>query len=284
MTTPARLWALIDHIDSWFDWCSHFDDLANRQFVSAWREMGSVLMETDPHWDVNDFLLRMRQCAPQRRWMTVNTNFFGPDFSLSALIGVPLDVLRRTLKQHDWLAHMTKRKEYRWIHRPKNTEHLRIRALSDSTDGGHVVWFWMDLYGEAPTVTPGDMIKPSYPLRRGWDQLLEDEQRESREAVAVDSHYGELAPPGGWPSREEIDQKLSARARMTRRSGSTSTRPSTRSRASTASSASSAPSTGGAGSKRAATSPTPKTPPKAKKQDSVVESEEDGSAGRAKQH
>ena len=86
--------------------------------------MGSVLMEKYLlHWDVSDFLARMRQYAPEGRWMTVNTvtNFFEPDFSprLSALIGVALDVLQRKLSQHDWLAHMTKRKEYRWIHRPK---------------------------------------------------------------------------------------------------------------------------------------------------------------------
>jgi hypothetical protein len=227
-----------------------FDDLPHRQFVSV-DDWGDWV-----HWDVNDFLLRMRQCAPQRRWMTVNTNFFGPDFSLSALIDVPLDVLRRTLKQHDWLRTMTQKNEYRWIHRPKKTEHLKIRALLDSTEGGHVVWFWMDLYGAPPMVTPGDMIDPSNPLRRGWDQLSEDERRASREAVAADDRYGELAPPGGWPSREEIGKQLRARVRMTRRSGSSagaSVTGTTRTTRSTRA------------QKRGAESAPPKTPPKEKR-------------------
>ena len=122
-------------------------------------------MDEFREWDVNDVVARLYQRLPRLRWVTANTDFFGPDISVSALIDVPLDALRWKLGGgHEWLRVLTLKTEYGWLQSAGQTERLRVKGLLESTDGGHVVWWWLDELGRQPSMTCGDMIPPGDPL------------------------------------------------------------------------------------------------------------------------
>ena len=53
-------------------------------------------------WDVNEVVDQLWSLAPRRRWMTLNSEFFGPHFSVSSLISATLADLERLLEPHKW--------------------------------------------------------------------------------------------------------------------------------------------------------------------------------------
>lgn len=91
-------------------------------------------------WDVNDLLRLFWSTLPRRRWITLNTEYYGPLFSASLLLDVPLRVLELLLEPADWLHWMeTRKKSYVWLYRPLgNNAPIRDKALLESTTKGGV--------------------------------------------------------------------------------------------------------------------------------------------------
>ena len=67
--------------------------------------------------DVNDVLALMRKYLPRGRWLLLNSEFFGPLFSLSHYIGVSPAGIERVLEPVQWFQHMLRGAD-KWLHKP----------------------------------------------------------------------------------------------------------------------------------------------------------------------
>ena len=86
-------------------------------------------------WDVNDLLVEFWKWLPRRRWISLNTDYFGPFFSASDLVGVPSAELHRILDPIKWLRDMESRSgRYVWLYRPEgHAQPIRAGSLLDTT-------------------------------------------------------------------------------------------------------------------------------------------------------
>ena len=66
--------------------------------------------------DVNTLLLAIWMLAPRRRWLAVNTDFYGPHFTLAFFVGMTQDLLCAMLEQTSYLRLWERRSS--WLHRP----------------------------------------------------------------------------------------------------------------------------------------------------------------------
>ena len=66
--------------------------------------------------DVNTLLLAIWMLAPRRRWLAVNTDFYGPHFTLAFFVGMTQDLLCAMLEQTNYLRLWERRSS--WLHRP----------------------------------------------------------------------------------------------------------------------------------------------------------------------
>lgn len=155
-----------------------------------------------------DLVNAIRLRAPRGRWLAVDTDFYGPHFTLANAIGVPLDVVVRLYREHDNLREFFKPRGSALLHRPKQP--LRTRT------GDHVVWLLVDPSITEPATSPGDQIAPSTAgksvstrslsaLRKGWAYLSEDERRAIDSALAGSDYYGRNPPEGGWIDTESAE-------------------------------------------------------------------------------
>eukprot|EP00629_Pelagomonadales_sp_RCC1024_P009285 CAMPEP_0119269124 /NCGR_PEP_ID=MMETSP1329-20130426/6653_1 /TAXON_ID=114041 /ORGANISM="Genus nov. species nov., Strain RCC1024" /LENGTH=210 /DNA_ID=CAMNT_0007269117 /DNA_START=171 /DNA_END=800 /DNA_ORIENTATION=+ len=181
--------------------------------------------------DVNELLRRVWLRAPRGRWLAVDTDFYGPHFSLSAFVGIDSDTLREILAPHHYL-HWLQRGG--WLHRARTRLTRRrcpwcdgdfpLDGLEEPTKSWieeefygtkidiTVVWWYIDPVRAPPdNVQPGDMVAPkkSHPMRRGW-YSMDDEQRDVVTAAVREECFGSLAPPDGWPSQAAEVLKLRA--------------------------------------------------------------------------
>ena len=199
--------------------------------------------------DVNTLLESAFLHAPRRRWLAVNTDFYGPHFTLVAFLDVRQAELAAILEPLDWLRAL--RRGSTWLHRPTSKldrrrcpfdyefpgvgatkkEQASIREMILSTlprrDTVRVVWWYIDPHGPpSDNGQPGDMIPPRTPLRAGWVQM-DAAERAGVTAATADSKYGALAPQGGWGEVDVDDALAASSTRASRTNPSTAKRTKT---------------------------------------------------------
>ena len=92
--------------------------------------------------DVNDVLARMRKYLPRGRWLLLNSEFFGPLFSLSHYIGVSTAGIERVLEPVQWFQRMLKGSSDKWLHKPTVAQPIRDKALVESAPRNYPVWIY----------------------------------------------------------------------------------------------------------------------------------------------
>lgn len=150
--------------------------------------------------DVNDVLARMRKYLPRGRWLLLNSEFFGPLFSLSHYIGVSPAGIERVLEPVHWFQHMLRGAD-KWLHKPTIARPIQDKALAASAPRHNPVWIYVDLLGP-PQVRPEDQLAP---VRKGWEGL-DDAQREEifSDAADPDGRYGCESPEEGWGADDQV--------------------------------------------------------------------------------
>lgn len=172
--------------------------------------------------DVNDVLALMRKYLPRGRWLLLNSEFFGPLFSLSHYIGVSPAGIERVLEPVQWFQHMLRGAD-KWLHKPTVAQPIRDKALVASVPRNYPVWIYVDLLG-TPQVRPEDQLDC---VRVGWE-ALDDAEREkvmADVANAADGRYGRESPEEGWGDDEQVVAMRAALRKEPRSTRSRSSSP-----------------------------------------------------------
>jgi hypothetical protein len=171
--------------------------------------------------EVNDIIKLIKKWVPRRRWFCLNSDYFGPLFSLSALIKVPLPVLVRLLDAPEvsWLNWLNNSRNTGPFWRPNVRRPIRDGAFVASTKNGEPVWIWIDTYGP-PSYDPGEQLAP---VREGWGSLDGATQASLTER-AENGAFGIEPPRRGWNGLE-CPRDASLPQRRTRRGGERGSAP-----------------------------------------------------------
>ena len=87
-------------------------------------------------------LALMRKYLPRGRWLLLNSEFFGPLFSLSHYIGVSTAGIERVLEPVQWFQRMLKGSSDKWLHKPTVAQPIRDKALVESAPRNYPVWIY----------------------------------------------------------------------------------------------------------------------------------------------
>jgi hypothetical protein len=92
-------------------------------------EVGNNELTEYRYWDVNDVVTRIWSLLPRRRWITLNTNCFGPLFSACDLLGIPLSVIQWLLRSSLRRTRTFQRQVVRQLRQLANSETVRAKLL-----------------------------------------------------------------------------------------------------------------------------------------------------------
>ena len=150
-------------------------------------------------WDVNGIIKLIKTWVPRRRWCCLNSQHFGPLFSVPALIEVPLTDIERLLNAPEvaWLNWVDNGTIKSWLHRPIVPRPFNDGAIVDSTINNFPVLLYIDPHGP-PTCQPEDQLDA---VRKGWDSLDGATQASITEKAA-NGVYGIEPPRRGWKGLE----------------------------------------------------------------------------------
>jgi hypothetical protein len=171
-------------------------------------------------WEVNDIVKLIIKWVPRRRWCCLNSEHFGPLFSVSALIEVPMADIERLLDAPEvsWLNWLN-RQGNKWLHRPSKKRSFQDKTIVKSTKNKFVVLLYVDTHGP-PTCEPEEQLDA---VREGWDSLDPATQASITEK-AENGVYGIEPPRRGWKGLE-CPPDASQPQRRTRRGGERGSAP-----------------------------------------------------------
>ena len=172
-------------------------------------------------WEVNDIVKLIIKWCPRRRWCCLNSEHFGPLFSVSALIDVPMADIERLLDAPEvsWLNWLN-RQGNKWLHRPSKKRSFQDKAIVESTINKCVVLLYIDTHGP-PTCEPEDQLDA---VREGWDSLDGATQASIMER-AENGAFGIEPPRRGWKGLECPRVELPPRSRTRPQRDGESTEP-----------------------------------------------------------
>ena len=148
---------------------------------------------------VNDIVSRIIKWVPRRRWCCLNSQHFGPLFSVPALIEVPLTDIERLLNAPEvsWLNWLNNSRNTGPFWRPNVKKTMQDSAIRESTPNGWPVWIWIDKHGPPP-YDPDEQLAP---VREGWDSL-DGATQASLTEKAENGAFGIEPPRRGWNGLE----------------------------------------------------------------------------------